>query len=143
MALDQPALLEVLEALKAAEVEERIRQAAETVYQALIEAEMSSVIGAFPHPRTGRARPSTGTARRQTAGPARCWQRVWDAFPTGRLIKRRFVAYSFPLAGRARLVDEHSAQDLSYSTVRHYVARRLVEPLVHVVGLAGGQQPRT
>ena len=51
MALDQSALLEVLEALKAAEVD-KIRLAAETVYQALIEAELSSVIGVFPHQRT-------------------------------------------------------------------------------------------
>jgi hypothetical protein len=51
MALDQSALLEVLEALKAAEVDDRIRQAAETIYQALIEAELSSVIGAVPHQR--------------------------------------------------------------------------------------------
>jgi len=53
MALDQSALLEVLDALKAAEVDDRIRQAAETIYQALIEAELSSVIGALPHERTG------------------------------------------------------------------------------------------
>jgi hypothetical protein len=33
MALDQFALLEVLEVLKAAEVDDRIRQAAETIYQ--------------------------------------------------------------------------------------------------------------
>jgi putative transposase len=52
MALDQSALLEVLDALKAAEVDDRIRQAAETIYQALIEAELSSVIGALPHERT-------------------------------------------------------------------------------------------
>jgi putative transposase len=51
MALDQSALLEALEALKAAEVDDRIRQAAETIYQA-IEAELSSVIGAAPHQRT-------------------------------------------------------------------------------------------
>src|SRR5215471_13777611 len=44
MALDQSALLEVLEVLKAAEVDDRIRQAAETIYQALI--------GALPHQRT-------------------------------------------------------------------------------------------
>jgi hypothetical protein len=43
MALDQSALLEVLEALKAAEVDDSIRQAAETIYQALIEAELSSL----------------------------------------------------------------------------------------------------
>ena len=52
MALDQSALLEVLDALKAAEVDDRIRQAAQTIYQALIEAELSSVIGAIPHQRT-------------------------------------------------------------------------------------------
>ena len=52
MALDQSALLKVLEALKAAEVDDRIPQAAETIYQALIEAELSSVIGAQPHQRT-------------------------------------------------------------------------------------------
>jgi putative transposase len=52
MALDQSALLEVLEALKAAEVDDRIRQAAETIYQALIEAELTAVVGAHPHQRT-------------------------------------------------------------------------------------------
>jgi putative transposase len=52
MALDQSALLEVLDALKAADLDDKIRQAAETIYQALIEAELSSVIGALPHQRT-------------------------------------------------------------------------------------------
>src|SRR5687768_501511 len=44
MALDQSALLEVLEALKAADVDDRIRSAATTIYQALV--------GAEPHERT-------------------------------------------------------------------------------------------
>jgi hypothetical protein len=52
MALDQSALLEVLEALKAADVDDRIRTAATTIYQALIEAELTAVIGAGPHERT-------------------------------------------------------------------------------------------
>ena len=52
MALDQSALLVVLEALKAAEVDDKIRLAAETIYQALIEAELSSVIGAAAYQRT-------------------------------------------------------------------------------------------
>ena len=52
MALDQSALLEVLDALKVAAVDDRIRQAAQTIYQALIEAELTSVIGAGPHERT-------------------------------------------------------------------------------------------
>jgi putative transposase len=48
VALDQSALLEVLDALTAAEVDDRIRQAAQTIYQALIEAELTAVIGAAP-----------------------------------------------------------------------------------------------
>jgi putative transposase len=46
MAMDHVALLEVLEALKSAGVDERIKIAAQTIYQALIDAELTSVIGA-------------------------------------------------------------------------------------------------
>jgi putative transposase len=52
VALDQSALIEVLDALTAAEVDDRIRQAAQTIYQALIEAELTAVIGAAPPERT-------------------------------------------------------------------------------------------
>ncbi len=52
MALDQSALLELLEALKAAEVDDRLRAATETLYQALIEAELTAVLGAAPHERS-------------------------------------------------------------------------------------------
>src|SRR6188508_1236912 len=52
MALEQSALLELLEVLKAADVDDRIRQAATTIYQALIEAELTAVIGAGPNERT-------------------------------------------------------------------------------------------
>jgi Transposase, Mutator family len=52
MALDQSALLEVLDALKVADLSDRVRQAAETVYQALIEAELTDTIGAALHERT-------------------------------------------------------------------------------------------
>jgi putative transposase len=52
MALDQSALLEVLEALRVAEVDDRVRRAAQTIYQALIEAELTAVIGAAPGERT-------------------------------------------------------------------------------------------
>ena len=53
MALDQSALLELLESLKAADVGDRVRHAAETIYQALIEAELTAAIGAAPHERSG------------------------------------------------------------------------------------------
>ena len=52
MALDQSVLLELLEVLKVADVADRIRSAAETIYQALIEAELTAMIGAGPHERT-------------------------------------------------------------------------------------------
>lgn len=63
MALDQSALLEVLEALKAADVDDRIR-AATTICQALIEAHLTAVIGSGPA-RTQR-RPD---AERPLSGP--------------------------------------------------------------------------
>jgi len=44
--MDQSALLELLEALKAAGVDDRIRVAAQSMYQALIDAEAEGVIGA-------------------------------------------------------------------------------------------------
>src|SRR3712207_7687765 len=64
MALDQSALLELLEALKAADVDDRIRTATEALYQALIEAELTAVIGAAPHERT-----ESRTAQRNGSRP--------------------------------------------------------------------------
>ena len=52
MALDQSALLEVLDALRTADAGERINQACEVVYQALIDAELTAKIGAAAHERT-------------------------------------------------------------------------------------------
>src|SRR4051795_5042894 len=52
MALDNAALLEVLEAMQAGGVEDRVRTAAQTIYQALIDAELTSVIGAGPWERS-------------------------------------------------------------------------------------------
>ena len=66
MALDQSAPLEVLEALKAAEVDDRVRAAATTISQALIEAELTAVIGAGRMSAPRPARPSaTGPATRR------------------------------------------------------------------------------
>src|SRR3954463_8524465 len=52
MALDNAALLAVLEAMQAGGVEDRVRTAAQTIYQALIDAELTSVIGAGPWERS-------------------------------------------------------------------------------------------
>ena len=52
MTVDQSALLELLEALKLTDVDARVRTATEHLYQALIDAELTAVIGAGPHERT-------------------------------------------------------------------------------------------
>lgn len=52
MALDQSALLELLDALKAADADDVVRHAVEAVFQALIEAEATARVGAGPHQRT-------------------------------------------------------------------------------------------
>jgi transposase-like protein len=52
MTLDKSALLELLESLKLADVDDRIWAATEASYQALIEAELTAVIGAGPHERS-------------------------------------------------------------------------------------------
>jgi len=64
--LDKSALLDVLEILKAAKVNNgRIRQAIETIHQALIVAELTAVIGTHPHQRT-----ESRTAQRNGQAPA-------------------------------------------------------------------------
>ena len=75
MALDQSALLDLLEALKAAEVDDRIRSAVTTIYQALIEAKLTAVIGAAlvsSRPAgPGRARWGAGSQSRPGGWPGR------------------------------------------------------------------------
>ncbi len=64
MALDQSALLEVLDAQRNADAADRIMQAAETIYQTLIDAELSAVIG--PHERTASRTNQRNGARPRT-----------------------------------------------------------------------------
>jgi putative transposase len=52
MASDKAALLEVLEAMKSAGVDDRTKEAVDTIDQALIEAELTAVIGAGPWERS-------------------------------------------------------------------------------------------
>lgn len=52
MAMDQSALLDVLDALKASDSEDVMRMALQAILQALIEAEATARIGASPHERT-------------------------------------------------------------------------------------------
>ena len=52
MALDQFALLELLDALKAADADDVVRRSLEAVLQALVDAEATARVGAEPHQRT-------------------------------------------------------------------------------------------
>ena len=61
----------MLDTLKAADVGDRVRVAAETIYQALIEAEASTVIGAQPWERTqARTNQRNGSRPRTLSTPA-------------------------------------------------------------------------
>jgi putative transposase len=123
-------LLELLEMLKAAEVDDRIRQAAETIYQALIEAELTAVIGAHPHQRTeARAglrnghRPRTITT---TAGDLELkipWLRAGSFFPS--LLERR------------RRVDQ-SLFAVIMEAYLHGTSTRKVDDLVKALGADSG-----
>src|SRR4051812_33788857 len=66
MALDNAALLEVLEAIQAAGVEDRVRTAAQTIYQALIDAELTAVIGAGPWERSDQRTTQRNGSRPRT-----------------------------------------------------------------------------
>ncbi|ETZ43445.1 transposase, Mutator family protein [Mycobacterium avium MAV_120809_2495] len=80
MALDQSALLEVLDALRTADAGERITQAAETIYQALIDAELTAFIGLLPM-SAPRPAPISATARVRARCPRS--QGTWNCgFPS-------------------------------------------------------------
>ena len=99
MALDHAALLEVLDAMKSAGVDDRIKLAATTIYQALIDAELTAVIGAGPWERTPER-----TTQRNGSRP-----RVWST-PAGDLElsipKLRTGSFFLSLLERRRRVDQ-------------------------------------
>ena len=75
MTLDQSALLEVLDALKVADVGDRVRQAAETMYQASIEAELTE--GSAP-PRLCAARIGWRSVMVTGRGSCRRRRGIWS-----------------------------------------------------------------
>jgi putative transposase len=130
MALDQSALLEVLEALKAADVEDRIRQAAQTIYQALIEAELTAVIGAAPHERTeSRLAQRNGYRPRMLTTPAGDLEL--------RVPKLRAGSFFPSLLERRRRVDQ-ALFAVVMEAYLHGVSTRKVDDLVKALGADTG-----
>jgi putative transposase len=130
MALDQSALLEVLDALRAADVDDRIRHAAQTIYQALIEAELTAVIGAAPgersEQRTNQRNGSRPRVLTTTAGDLEL-----------RIPKLRSGSFFPSLLERRRRVD----QALFAVVMQAYlegVSTRKVDDLVKALGADSG-----
>ena len=134
MALDQSALLEVLDALKVADVGDRVRQAAETVYQALIEAELTDTIGAALHERTdtrtnqrnGHRTRILSTTAGDTAGDVEL-----------RIPKLRSGSFFPSLLERRRRVDQ-ALFAVVMEAYLHGVSTRKVDDLVKALGADTG-----
>ena len=130
MALDQSALLEVLDALKVAEVDDRIRQAAQTIYQALIEAELTAVIGAAPNQRTPeRLGQRNGHRQRLLATTAGDLEL--------RIPKLRAGSFFPSLLERRRRVDQ-ALFAVVMEAYLHGVSTRKVDDLVRALGADSG-----
>src|SRR4249919_3268259 len=130
MALDNAALLEVLEAMQAAGVEDRVRTAAQTIYQALIDAELTSVIGAAPFERTAsRTAQRNGTRSKTvttTAGDLEL-----------RIPKLRAGSFFPSLLERRRRVDQ-ALFAVVMEAYLHGVSTRKVDDLVNALGADTG-----
>jgi putative transposase len=130
VALDQAALIEVLDALMAAEVDDRIRQAAQTIYQALIEAELTAVIGAGPHERTPeRSAQRNGHRQRLLATTAGDLEL--------RIPKLRAGSFFPSLLERRRRVDQ-ALFAVVMEAYLHGVSTRKVDDLVRALGADSG-----
>jgi putative transposase len=130
VALDQSALLEVLDALKVAEVDDRIRQAAQTIYQALIKAELTAVIGASPNQRTPeRLAQRNGHRQRLLATTAGDLEL--------RIPKLRAGSFFPSLLERRRRVDQ-ALFAVVMEAYLHGVSTRKVDDLVRALGADSG-----
>src|SRR5829696_1426339 len=133
MALDESALLEVLEALRAADVEDRIRQAATTIYRALIEAELTAVIGAGRHERT-----ETRVAHRNGHRPRILSATAGDAGDLELRIPKLRAGSFFPsLLERRRRIDQ-ALVAVVMEAYLHGVSTRKVDDLVRALGADTG-----
>ena len=130
MALDQSALLELLGQLKLTDVTDRIRSATETLYQELIDAEASAVIGAAPFERTGDRTTHRNGSRLRTL--------TTTAGDLGLKIPKLRQGSFFPaLLERRRRVDQALFAVVMEAYV-HGVSTRKVDDLVKALGADSG-----
>lgn len=130
MAMDQSALLETLEVLKDADVDDRIRLATEKLYQELIDAEATAVIGAGPWQRSlERTAQRNGTRAKTlttTAGDLEL-----------RIPKLRSGSFFPSLLERRRRVDQ-ALFAVIMEAYLHGVSTRKVDDLVKALGADTG-----
>jgi len=130
MAMDQSALLELLDALKGAGVDDRVRIAAQSMYQALIDAEAEGVIGAGFWERTeGRTAVRNGSRQRllsTTAGDLEL-----------RIPKLRTGSFFPSLLERRRRIDL-ALFAVVMEAYLHGVSTRKVDDLVKALGADTG-----
>src|SRR4051794_19278718 len=131
MALDNAALLEVLEAMQAAGVEDRVRTTAETIYQALIDAELTGVIGAGPWERGSPER----TTHRNGSRPRTLTTTAGDL--ELRIPKLRVGSFFPSLLERRRRVDQ-ALFAVVMEAYLHGVSTRKVDDLVKALGADTG-----
>jgi len=130
MALDNAALLEVLEAMQAGGVEDRVRTAAQTIYQALIDAELTAVIGAGPWEHT-----AARTAQRNGSRPRTLATTAGDL--ELRIPKLRAGTFFPSLLERRRRVDQ-ALFAVVMEAYLHGVSTRKVDDLVKALGAESG-----
>ena len=130
MALDNAALLEVLEAMQAASGEDRVRTAAQTIYQALVDAELTAVIGAGPWGRTDQR-----TTQRNGSRPRTLTTTAGDL--ELRIPKLRVVSFFPSLPERRRRVDQ-ALFAVIMEAYLHGVSTRKVDDLVKTLGADTG-----
>jgi putative transposase len=130
MALDQFALLELLEALKGSDVSERIRTASQTIYQALIDAELTAVIGAGPWERS-----EMRLAHRNGSRPRVLTSTAGDL--ELQIPKLRAGTFFPSLLERRRRVDQALFAVVMEAYI-HGVSTRKVDDLVKALGCDSG-----
>jgi len=130
MAMDHSSLLELLEALKAAGVDDRIRLAAQNMYQALIDAEAEGVIGAGLWERTVER-----TAVRNGSRPRTLTTTAGDL--ELRIPKLRTGSFFPSLLERRRRIDQ-ALFAVVMEAYLHGVSTRKVDDLVKALGADTG-----